>query len=123
SALELTTIAELAAHDLAAPHVVANILAAAALARALGTEPVAIRDALRGFRLDPHRIEIVARAGGVTWVDDSKATNPHATASSLAAFPGAIWVVGGLLKGVDITELVRTRGARSKAAIVIGTDR
>jgi len=123
SALELTTIAELAAHDLAAPHVVANILAAAALARSLGTEPVAIRDALRGFRLDPHRIEIVARAGGVTWVDDSKATNPHATASSLAAFPGAIWVVGGLLKGVDITELVRTRGARSKAAIVIGTDR
>ncbi|GAB2515365.1 UDP-N-acetylmuramoyl-L-alanine--D-glutamate ligase [Microbacterium petrolearium] len=123
SALELTTLAELAERDLAAPHVVANILAAAALARSLGVEPVAIRDALRGFRLDPHRIEVVARAQGITWVDDSKATNPHATASSLAAFPGAIWIVGGQLKGVDIGDLVAARGPGSKAAIVIGTER
>ena len=48
---------------------------------------------------------------GVTWVDDSKATNPHAAASSLAAYPGAVWVVGGLLKGVDISDLVAGRGA------------
>ena len=47
---------------------------------------------------------------GVTWVDDSKATNPHAAASSLAAYPGAVWIVGGLLKGVDIADLVA--GAR-----------
>lgn len=123
SALELTTVAELAELGLAAPHVVANILAASALARSLEVAPAAIRDALRGFRLDPHRIEIVAVSEGVTWVDDSKATNPHAAASSLAAFPGAVWVVGGLLKGVDVTELISGRGARSKAAIVIGTDR
>jgi UDP-N-acetylmuramoylalanine--D-glutamate ligase len=57
------------------------------------------------------------------WVDDSKATNPHAAASSLAAYPGAIWVVGGLLKGVDIGELVATRGGRAKAVVVIGVDR
>jgi UDP-N-acetylmuramoylalanine--D-glutamate ligase len=56
-------------------------------------------------------------------VDDSKATNPHAAASSLAAFPGAVWVVGGQLKGVDIGDLVARRGADSKAAIVIGVDR
>ena len=123
SALELTTLAELAARDLAAPHIVANILAAAALARSLGVEPADIRDAVLGFRLDPHRIEVVSRALGVTWVDDSKATNPHAASSSLAAFPGAVWVVGGLLKGVDISELVRARGAASKAVIVIGADR
>jgi UDP-N-acetylmuramoylalanine--D-glutamate ligase len=66
---------------------------------------------------------VVATAGGVTWVDDSKATNPHAAASSLAAYPGAIWIVGGLLKGVDISDLVATRGARTKAAIVIGVER
>lgn len=123
SALELTTLDELGQLGLAAPHIVANILAAAALARSLDVAPAAIRDALRGFRLDPHRIEVVARHEGITWVDDSKATNPHAAASSLAAYPGAVWVVGGLLKGVDISELVAGRGAQAKAAIVIGADR
>ncbi|GAA1949134.1 UDP-N-acetylmuramoyl-L-alanine--D-glutamate ligase [Microbacterium deminutum] len=123
SALELTTVAELAELGLAAPHVVANILAAAALARSLDVPPAAIREAVRGFQLDPHRIEVVAVADGVTWVDDSKATNPHAAASSLAAYPGAVWVVGGLLKGVDIADLVAGRGSGAKAAIVIGLDR
>jgi UDP-N-acetylmuramoylalanine--D-glutamate ligase len=123
SALELTTVPDLAARGLAAPHVVANILAAAALARSLDVPPAAIAEALTRFRLDPHRIEVVGVVEGVTWVDDSKATNPHAAASSLAAFPGAIWVVGGLLKGVDITELVAARGAQVKAAIVIGVER
>jgi UDP-N-acetylmuramoylalanine--D-glutamate ligase len=123
SALELTTVAELAELGLSAPHIVANILAASALARSLDVSPSAIRDALRGFRLDPHRIEVVAVAAGVTWIDDSKATNPHAAASSLAAFPGAVWVVGGLLKGVDISDLVADRGPRARAAIVIGADR
>lgn len=123
SALELTTLDDLAELGLAAPHIVSNILAAAALARSLETPPTAIRDALRGFRLDPHRIEVVAVENDITWVDDSKATNPHAAASSLAAHPGAIWVVGGLLKGVDISDLVAARGAGAKAAIVIGTAR
>ncbi|MEZ3160883.1 UDP-N-acetylmuramoyl-L-alanine--D-glutamate ligase [Microbacterium sp. BWT-B31] len=123
SALELATLDDLAAAGLAAPHIVANILAASALARSLGVSPAAIRDALSGFRLDPHRIEVVAVSGGITWVDDSKATNPHAAASSLAAYPGAVWVVGGLLKGVDISGLVAGRGAQVKAAIVIGADR
>ena len=123
TALELCTVADLAERGLAAPHIVANALAAAALARSLGVEPAAIRDALTRFRLDPHRIEVVAVADGVTWVDDSKATNPHAAASSLAAYPGAVWIVGGLLKGVDIADLVAARGPGTKTAIVIGVDR
>jgi UDP-N-acetylmuramoylalanine--D-glutamate ligase len=123
SALELTTVAELAERGLGAPHIAANILAAAALARSLDVAPSAVRAALRDFRLDPHRIEVVARHEGITWVDDSKATNPHAAASSLAAYPGAVWVVGGLLKGVDISDLVATRGISAKAAIVIGAER
>ncbi|WP_375384556.1 UDP-N-acetylmuramoyl-L-alanine--D-glutamate ligase [uncultured Microbacterium sp.] len=123
SALEITTVEALAEVGLAAPHIVSNILAAAALARSLDVAPAAIRDALGDFHLDPHRIEVVAVAGGVTWVDDSKATNPHAAASSLAAYPGAVWVVGGLLKGVDIGELVATRGRGVTAAIVIGRER
>lgn len=123
SALELTTVDDLARNGLAAPHIVQNILAASALARSLDVAPAAIAASLETFRLDPHRIEVVAMSGGVTWVDDSKATNPHAAASSLAAFPGAIWIVGGLLKGVDISDLVAARGAGVKAAIVIGVER
>ncbi|MDX2377170.1 UDP-N-acetylmuramoyl-L-alanine--D-glutamate ligase [Microbacterium sp. LRZ72] len=123
SALEITTVERLRRQGLGAPHIVANILAAAALARAVGVAPAAIRDALESFRLDPHRIEVVAVHAGLTWVDDSKATNPHAAASSLAAYPGAVWVVGGVLKGVDIAPLVRERGTGAKAAIVIGVER
>jgi UDP-N-acetylmuramoylalanine--D-glutamate ligase len=123
SALELTTVEDLERSGLSAPHMVANVLAASALARSLDVPPAAIRHALRTFQLDPHRIEIVAIVEGITWVDDSKATNPHAAASSLAAYPGAVWVVGGLLKGVDISDLIAGRGARSKAAIVIGIER
>ncbi|WP_029150766.1 UDP-N-acetylmuramoyl-L-alanine--D-glutamate ligase [Microbacterium indicum] len=123
SAAELATVAELADRGLAAPHMVANILAAAALARAAGVPTSAVRDAVRTFELGPHRIQVVARAAGLTWVDDSKATNPHAAASSLAAYPGAVWVVGGLFKGVDIAGLVAERGALAKAVVAIGSDR
>ena len=123
SALELTTVTDLAQRGLAAPHMVANILAASALARSLGATPAHIHDTLERFRLDPHRIQVVGAHLGVTWVDDSKATNPHAASSSLAAYPGAVWVVGGLLKGVDLGDLVRARGASVRAVIVIGTER
>ncbi|REJ04626.1 UDP-N-acetylmuramoyl-L-alanine--D-glutamate ligase [Microbacterium bovistercoris] len=123
SALELTTLDDLRRVGLSAPHIVQNILAAAALARSLGTEPETIHRALQAFRLDAHRIQVVAEHAGITWVDDSKATNPHAAASSLRAYPGAVWVVGGDLKGVDISELVAEVGGTAGAAIVIGLDR
>ncbi|MFS0894066.1 UDP-N-acetylmuramoyl-L-alanine--D-glutamate ligase [Microbacterium sp. 179-I 3D3 NHS] len=123
SALELTTVADLDRVGLSAPHIVQNILAASALARSVGVEPEAIHAALQGFRLDAHRIEVVARHAGVTWVDDSKATNPHAAASSLRAYPGAVWVVGGDLKGVDIGDLVADVGGSARAAVVIGVER
>ncbi|WP_136054489.1 UDP-N-acetylmuramoyl-L-alanine--D-glutamate ligase [Microbacterium sp. K24] len=123
SALELTTIADLDKAGLAAPHIVQNILAASALARSLGTEPAAIHEALQRFQLDAHRIQVIARHAGVVWVDDSKATNPHAAASSLRAYPGAVWIVGGDLKGVDIAELVADVGSTARAAVVIGVER
>ncbi|MFK4852366.1 UDP-N-acetylmuramoyl-L-alanine--D-glutamate ligase [Microbacterium sp. ZW T6_19] len=123
SALELTTLRDLEEAGLSAPHIVQNILAASALARSLGVEPEAIHAALQKFTLDAHRIQVVARHAGVTWVDDSKATNPHAAASSLRAYPGAVWVVGGDLKGVDIADLVADVGSTARAAIVIGVER
>ncbi|MGM1016611.1 MAG: UDP-N-acetylmuramoyl-L-alanine--D-glutamate ligase [Actinomycetota bacterium] len=123
SALELTTLADLHAVGLSAPHIVQNILAASALARSLDVAPEAIRRALETFRLDAHRIEVVATHAGVTWVDDSKATNPHAAASSLRAYPGAVWVLGGDLKGVDVGDLVADVGPSARAALVIGVER
>ena len=123
AALELTTHGELAAAGLAAPHSVANVLAASALARAFGVAPETIRDALATFRLDHHRTETVAEGDGVLWVDDSKATNPHAAEASLRAYPSVVCVVGGLLKGVDIDELVARQAQRLTAAVIIGVDR
>jgi UDP-N-acetylmuramoylalanine--D-glutamate ligase len=122
-ALELTTVEELRRVGLSAPHIVANILAASALARSYGVEPAIIRDVLATFRLDPHRIERVGEADGVVWIDDSKATNPHAADASLKAFESVVWVAGGLLKGVDIDDLVARHAARLRAAILIGRDR
>jgi UDP-N-acetylmuramoylalanine--D-glutamate ligase len=123
TALELTTLDELREAGLSAPHVVANILAASALARSYGVEPQVIRDVLTAFRLDSHRIELVRVDGGVSWVDDSKATNPHAADASLRAYSSVVWVVGGLLKGVDIDELVRVHAPRLRGAVIIGVDR
>jgi UDP-N-acetylmuramoylalanine--D-glutamate ligase len=123
TALELTTLEELQAAGLAAPHVVANILAAAALARSFGVPTGVIHEALQSFRLDAHRIETVAVAGGVAWVDDSKATNPHAADASLKAFPSVVWVAGGLLKGAGVDELVATHAPRLRAAVLIGVER
>ena len=123
TALELTTHAELDSVGLGAPHSVANVLAASALVRSLGVSPTVVRDALRSFRLDSHRTEVIATSDGVVWIDDSKATNPHAAAASLRAHDSVVWIVGGLLKGVDVDELVRLHAGRLSAAVVIGADR
>ncbi|WAB83531.1 UDP-N-acetylmuramoyl-L-alanine--D-glutamate ligase [Microcella daejeonensis] len=123
SALELGTLADVAAAGLATPHGLANALAAAALARAAGTPVIAVRDALRRFRVDAHRTETVLEAAGIVWVNDSKATNPHAADSALAAFRSVVWIVGGLLKGVDIAPLVARHRSRLRAAVVLGVDR
>ncbi len=107
----------------AAPHNVADALAAAALARAYGIPPAAVHGGLRAFEPDPHRISLVGRVGGVDYVDDSKATNPHAAAASLAAYPAVVWVAGGLLKGAEVDDLVRAAAARLRAAVLLGKDR
>jgi UDP-N-acetylmuramoylalanine--D-glutamate ligase len=111
--------------DIAAPglHNVANALAAAALARSHGAPPEAVRAGLRSYLPGRHRNEVVARAGGVTWVDDSKATNPHAAAASLAAYPSVVWLAGGLLKGAEVDDLVRSQAHRLRAVVLIGRDR
>jgi UDP-N-acetylmuramoylalanine--D-glutamate ligase len=107
----------------AAPHNVANALAAAALARAYGVPPAAVRDGLRAFRPDAHRIAHVAYVDGVAYVDDSKATNTHATQASLAAYDSIVWIAGGLAKGATFDELVLESAPHLRAAVLIGADR
>ncbi|MBD0292320.1 MAG: UDP-N-acetylmuramoyl-L-alanine--D-glutamate ligase [Jiangellaceae bacterium] len=106
-----------------APHNVANALAAAALARSIGVPPVAVRDGLRAFRPDPHRIEVVGTVDGVVYVDDSKATNTHAALASLQAYDDVVWVAGGLAKGARFDELAAAAGPRLRGAVLIGADR
>ncbi|WP_443052579.1 UDP-N-acetylmuramoyl-L-alanine--D-glutamate ligase [Streptomyces sp. JV176] len=106
-----------------APHNVANALAAAALARAYGVEPAAVRDGLRAFHPDPHRIERVAEIGGVTYIDDSKATNTHAAEASLAAYDPIVWIAGGLAKGASFDDLVTASAKRLRGVVLIGADR
>ncbi|MEO6533163.1 MAG: UDP-N-acetylmuramoyl-L-alanine--D-glutamate ligase [Pseudolysinimonas sp.] len=123
SALELATMADLRPGGLDSPHMTANVLAAAALARAVGVDPAAIRGALRGFRLDRHRTEVVGEGEGITWIDDSKATNAHAADAALSGVTNVVWIAGGLLKGTDPAPLVAKHAGRLRAAVLIGTDR
>jgi UDP-N-acetylmuramoylalanine--D-glutamate ligase len=106
------------------PSMVTDALAAAALARAYGIEPDAVHKGLAEFRPGQHRGAVVATVDGVTYVDDSKATNPHAAHSALAAADHpVVWIVGGLLKGASVDALVAANAGRLRGAVVIGTDR
>ncbi|MFF4451685.1 UDP-N-acetylmuramoyl-L-alanine--D-glutamate ligase [Streptomyces goshikiensis] len=106
-----------------APHNIANALAAAALARAFGVEPRAVRDGLRNFRPDAHRVAHVDEVDQVVYVDDSKATNTHAAEASLAAFESVVWIAGGLAKGATFDELVRKSAKGLRGVVLIGADR
>ncbi|MFB7585703.1 UDP-N-acetylmuramoyl-L-alanine--D-glutamate ligase [Streptomyces sp. NPDC056169] len=116
-------LAEVADVQPPAPHNIANALAAAALARAFGVSATAVRDGLKAFRPDPHRIELVEEIEGVTYVDDSKATNTHAAEASLAAYDPIVWIAGGLAKGATFDELVQKSAKRLRGAVLIGADR
>ncbi|GAA1552699.1 UDP-N-acetylmuramoyl-L-alanine--D-glutamate ligase [Kribbella hippodromi] len=120
SAQELASLADITP---AAPHNVANALAAAALARSFGVPATAVRDGLRGFRPDKHRIAHVADVAGVNYVDDSKATNPHAAQASLLAYEHVVWIAGGQAKGATFDELVIAARERLRAVVLLGQDK
>lgn len=107
----------------AGPVGVLDALAAAALARSVGVPAEAIAAALAGFTVGRHRAEVVGVLDGVTYVDDSKATNPHAAEASLLAYPRVVWVAGGLLKGASVDEMVARIAHRLAGAVLIGRDR
>ncbi|MFD1212746.1 UDP-N-acetylmuramoyl-L-alanine--D-glutamate ligase [Arthrobacter sp. GCM10027362] len=120
SAAELAAISDLG--EVVPRHLVANALAAAALVRAYGVQPGAVRAGIRNYKHGAHRIQLVATIGGVRWINDSKATNPHAAAASLGAFDPVVWIAGGLSKGVNYDGLVSDHAGRLKAVVLIGRD-
>ncbi|WP_213453998.1 UDP-N-acetylmuramoyl-L-alanine--D-glutamate ligase [Rhizomonospora bruguierae] len=114
---------EAAAIRPAGEHNVANALAAAALARFHGVPPEAVREGLLAYRPEPHRNAYVATVDGVGYVDDSKATNPHAALASLTAYPRVVWIAGGQLKDVPVDDLVARVADRLAGAVLLGVDR
>ncbi|MQA32349.1 UDP-N-acetylmuramoyl-L-alanine--D-glutamate ligase [Modestobacter roseus] len=116
-------LAELETLQVRGPHNTVNALAAAALARVAGIAPADVGRGLAGFRGGAHRNVLVGTVDGVDFVDDSKATNPHAAAASLAAYPRVVWIAGGLLKGADVDPLVAAVAPRLAGVVLLGRDR
>jgi UDP-N-acetylmuramoylalanine--D-glutamate ligase len=122
-ALEIATLDDFAGMGVLTPHLLSNIAAATGLARSYGVPPAACRQALRNFRVSSHRIELVLEKDGVRYINDSKATNAHAASASLASFESSVWILGGQLKGVDISELIKQVAKKIRGAVIVGLDR
>jgi len=120
---EAAMISELADVQPTVPHNVSNSLAAAGLARAAGVAHEAIRQAIIEFTPGKHRIEKVFEKDGITWINDSKATNPHAASASIMSALSVVWIAGGLAKGATMGDLVDRVKSRVHVAILIGQDR
>ena len=121
--LEAAMICELKDITPTVPHNVSNALAAAALARTVDVSHEHIQKALQEFKPGRHRIETVYESNSVSWINDSKATNPHAASASLMSHLSVVWIAGGLAKGADMSSLVERCKGRIKAVILIGADR
>jgi UDP-N-acetylmuramoylalanine--D-glutamate ligase len=104
-------------------HNLSNALAAAALARCIGVEASAVSQGLRVFSPGGHRGTLVGEYAGVCYLDNSKATNPHAARAALLSQHRVVWVAGGLLKGATIDDLIIDVRDRLAGAVLLGADR
>jgi len=116
-------IAELSDVSPSVPHNISNALAASALALSIGISYENIREGLKKFKPDHHRMELILEKDQVRWIDDSKATNPHAAIASILSNFNVIWIAGGLAKGASMEALAKRCIDRIKAVILIGEDR
>ncbi|MFT4086849.1 MAG: UDP-N-acetylmuramoyl-L-alanine--D-glutamate ligase [Gordonia sp. (in: high G+C Gram-positive bacteria)] len=107
----------------AGPSGVSDALAAAALTRAIGVPADAVRRGLAGFSPAAHRGQVVAEIDGVRFVDDSKATNPHAAQAAIDGCRRPVLIAGGLLKGAPVDELISRSAERLAGVVAIGADR
>jgi UDP-N-acetylmuramoylalanine--D-glutamate ligase len=96
-------------------------MAAALIARVAGAERSQIREAVKTFAGVEHRLEFVRELGGVSWYNDSKATNVDATLKAIAAFPGSLWVIlGGKDKDSDYSPLAGLLKEKAHGVLLIG---
>ena len=105
------------------PHDLANALAATALAQACGASLAAIAEVLRNFSGLPHRLQLVAKGGGVEWYNDSKATTPHASAAAISGFKSVVLIAGGRSKGLDLAPMAEAASSAKspiRAVVAIG---
>lgn len=102
---------------------VLDALAAAAIALRCGATTADVQAALAQYKVAGHRGAVVHEAGGVRWVDNSKATNPHAADSALAGAGPVVWIAGGQLKGASVDALVEKHGSQLRAVALLGVDR
>ena len=114
-------VIERAAIPLRGAHNVANVVSAVAVASLLGVGDEAAARGIRGFGGVPHRLEEIARGGGVRWINDSIATTPERTLAGLRSYDGPIvLLLGGRDKHLPLTELAHEAVARCRAVIGFG---
>lgn len=103
------------------PHLLADVLAAAAIARQVGAPPAAIAGAAGSFTGLEHAMEWVAEIGGIRFVNDSKATNIDAARQAIETFePGVVVIMGGRFKGGDLRLLRPALKGRRATVVAIG---
>ena len=121
-AIELCEIQDIEQISAISSQLLANCAAAAAITRALGVEPRKIKESFREFKLSPHRNQFLAEVNGVRFINDSKATNAHAAKGSLESLDSVVWVLGGLLKGVDPEPMILANSQKIRAAVLLGSE-
>ena len=105
-------------------HNISNALAALALGAAVGLEPTVLLPGLQNYRPLPHRMAVVASRDGLSWIDDSKATNVGAAVASISSLDGPlVLIAGGDGKGASFATLADALRARECVAILLGRDR
>lgn len=126
AALAIATLDDMHSYATSTPSValLKDTLAAICLARAYGIDSEAIRAGMSTFTPADHRRHILGHVADMIWIDDSKATNTHATRASLAGFPprSVIWIAGGDTKGQDFHSLLRDLHPVLRGVVVIGND-
>ena len=114
---------DMASSALRGPHNMFNAVCALRAALLLGAEPAKLQEGLNTFVTPPHRLEKVAEKGGVTWVNDSKATNVDSVFYALQAMDTpTVWIVGGQDKGNDYSPLLKLVMKKVKAIVCMGVD-
>ncbi|MGH8957552.1 MAG: UDP-N-acetylmuramoyl-L-alanine--D-glutamate ligase [Acidimicrobiia bacterium] len=111
------TEVELSALASTDPIILVDLAAAGVAALDQGARPEAVIEICRRFRPGINRRQVVGEIGGITFVNDSKATNPHAALASIRSFPSVVLIAGGQAKGLDVSPIATAENIRMLVAI------